>query len=496
MTGIGGFTGAAEGRGGHALAWQDLRGAELGIHPHPGGKPASHAVAFDLRLLRAGHAGREKYEFGARDSLIRPDADGSRPPEQPAGAGRRDGLGCGSSPASTRAGCFRHDRQDRAGGGPLPPGPPSPLLPLRRQLSERRRPRPRRQRAHGQSARATLRPKSSGRRSRWPRTIIWRRGSPPSSTGQAVDDPAPPVGQDVHADAVVRPPRRRHPRHQRPRHRHLGPLRPFARASRSAQTLGGRRHARLPAYATIYPLEDSPARITEQIAPLLEQGFRHLKVCVEPWWAEPARVCSQNLTHLRDLVGQERGLMLDVAQEFSRLDQLAPYPRPAGRAQFRVDRVALSARRRRRARAPPRRDAHSHRRRRPGPHHLQGVRALHRGRRLRHSPAGPHDVRRLHRGACDSPGCWRAPATASSPTPTTPTSPSRPISTSWPRSRSRAWSSIRRVRHACGRNSFTASPPIGDDGTIPVPSGPGLGVTLNPDALAAYAVSPGAEASR
>ena len=84
-----------------------------------------------------------------------------------------------------------------------------------------------------------------------------------------------------------------------------------------SEALGGARHKRLPAYATIYPLEDTPARITEQVTPLLDQGFRHLKVCVEPWWAEPARV-RQNLTHLRDVVGPERGLMLDVAQAYAR----------------------------------------------------------------------------------------------------------------------------------------------------------------------------------
>ena len=90
------------------------------------------------------------------------------------------------------------------------------------------------------------------------------------------------------------------------------------------EALGGGRHQRLPAYATIYPLQDEPARIAEQVMPLLDRGFRHLKICVDPWWAEPELV-RRNLTHLRDLVGPERGLMLDVAQEFTRLDQLAPF---------------------------------------------------------------------------------------------------------------------------------------------------------------------------
>ena len=81
--------------------------------------------------------------------------------------------------------------------------------------------------------------------------------------------------------------------------------------------LGGSRHDCLPAYATIYPLEDTPARTDAQVMPLLERGFRHLKICVEPWWNEPDGV-RRNLSHLRDLVGSERGLMLDVAQEYTR----------------------------------------------------------------------------------------------------------------------------------------------------------------------------------
>ena len=88
--------------------------------------------------------------------------------------------------------------------------------------------------------------------------------------------------------------------------------------------LGGSRHERLPVYATIYPLADEPEGIAAQVEPLLDRGFRHLKICVDPWWAEPARV-RRNLSHLRNLVGSARSLMLDVAQEFTRLDELAPF---------------------------------------------------------------------------------------------------------------------------------------------------------------------------
>ncbi|MGO4910507.1 mandelate racemase/muconate lactonizing enzyme family protein [Pseudorhodobacter sp. W20_MBD10_FR17] len=88
--------------------------------------------------------------------------------------------------------------------------------------------------------------------------------------------------------------------------------------------LGVKHHDRLPVYATIYPLEDTADKITAQVAPLLEAGFRHLKVCVEPWWCDHDLV-QQNLTHLRAIVGPDRGLMLDVAQEFQRLAQMEPF---------------------------------------------------------------------------------------------------------------------------------------------------------------------------
>jgi L-alanine-DL-glutamate epimerase-like enolase superfamily enzyme len=88
--------------------------------------------------------------------------------------------------------------------------------------------------------------------------------------------------------------------------------------------LGVKHHDRLPAYATIYPLEDTASRITAQVAPLLDSGFRHLKICVDPWWSDHDLV-RKNLTHLRAIVGPDRGLMLDVAQEFQRFAQLDPF---------------------------------------------------------------------------------------------------------------------------------------------------------------------------
>ncbi|MFZ1470462.1 MAG: mandelate racemase/muconate lactonizing enzyme family protein [Paracoccaceae bacterium] len=88
--------------------------------------------------------------------------------------------------------------------------------------------------------------------------------------------------------------------------------------------LGTARRNRLPAYATIYPMADTPEGITSQVTHLLKGGFRNIKFCVDPWWCDVG-VVHTNLRHLRRIVGPDCGLMLDVAQEFERLDQLAPF---------------------------------------------------------------------------------------------------------------------------------------------------------------------------
>ena len=260
------------------------------------------------------------------------------------------------------------------------------------------------------------------------------------------------------------------------------------------EALGGALHARLPAYATIYPLEDAPARITEQITPLLEQGFRHIKVCVEPWWTEPARV-RQNLAHLRDLVGQERGLMLDVAQEFTRLDQLAPFLDLLAELDFAwiespfpLDDVAEHARLRAATRIPI------------------GVGDLGLTTCKEYAPfiaAGAFDIAQpdltMFGGFTEAlrlarmlEGTGRRIVPHAYNTDITIAANLHFLATQQEPGLIEYSTSPSRLRQELVRGL----PPIGDDGTIPVPDGPGLGVALNPDAVAAFAVGPGAEASR
>ena len=266
-----------------------------------------------------------------------------------------------------------------------------------------------------------------------------------------------------------------------------------SKGSPVCEALGERCHDRLPAYATIYPLEDTPSRITAQVAPRLDQGFRALKVCVEPWWEEPARV-QRNLAHLRDLVGADRGLMLDVAQAFTRLDQLAPYLDLLAElkfawieAPFPLDDVAGHAR----LHAPPRSIP-------------VGVGDLGLTTCKEFAPflvADAFDIAQpdltmfggfteAQRLAEMLAGTGRRIVPHAYNTDITIAANLHFMATQREAGLIEYSTSPSRLRRAL----VHGLPPIDDDGTIAVPTGPGLGVTLNADAVDEF--SRGAEASR
>ena len=260
------------------------------------------------------------------------------------------------------------------------------------------------------------------------------------------------------------------------------------------KALGGSRHDRLPAYATIYPLEDTPALIDAQVVPLLNQGFRHLKICVEPWWSEPDRV-RRNLPHLRHLVGPERGLMLDVAQEYTRFEQLEPFLDLLAaldfawiEAPFPLDNVEDHARLRASTRIPI----------------GVGDLALTACREFEPFLAadafdiaqpdltifgGFTEAQRLAQmldgtGRRIVPHAYNTDITIAANLHFLATQP-EPELVEYSTSPSR-------LRQGLVRGLA----PINADGMIPVPTGPGLGVMLNPDAVAEFALSRAAEASR
>ncbi|QVM86554.1 hypothetical protein I0D68_11760 [Pseudomonas lalucatii] len=91
-----------------------------------------------------------------------------------------------------------------------------------------------------------------------------------------------------------------------------------------AQLFRGLKHKQLPVYATLYPMQAEPELFQQQVGACLEQGFKRIKICVEPWWQDSAKAIG-NLQRLREFVGPEVELMLDVAMEFTRFEQLEPF---------------------------------------------------------------------------------------------------------------------------------------------------------------------------
>lgn len=87
---------------------------------------------------------------------------------------------------------------------------------------------------------------------------------------------------------------------------------------------GQKQHNRIPAYATIYPMAADESEFSKQVLQCLDQGFKRIKICVEPWWQDH-QLAIHNLQALRALVGKDIELMLDVALEFDHLAQLQPF---------------------------------------------------------------------------------------------------------------------------------------------------------------------------
>lgn len=88
--------------------------------------------------------------------------------------------------------------------------------------------------------------------------------------------------------------------------------------------LGGAKRTEVDAYATIYPMQQQRSAFQQQLSNCLSQGFKRVKICVEPWWQDIS-LAIDNLKAVREFVGPDIELMLDVAAEFDRLDQLSPF---------------------------------------------------------------------------------------------------------------------------------------------------------------------------
>lgn len=86
--------------------------------------------------------------------------------------------------------------------------------------------------------------------------------------------------------------------------------------------LGGLKHHKIPAYATIYPMDKDNWKV--QIDEVLSKNFKKIKICVESWWSDE-EFTKDTLRHLRNYIGDDIDLMLDVALAITNLEELEKF---------------------------------------------------------------------------------------------------------------------------------------------------------------------------
>jgi L-alanine-DL-glutamate epimerase-like enolase superfamily enzyme len=85
-----------------------------------------------------------------------------------------------------------------------------------------------------------------------------------------------------------------------------------------SRALGQRRQERLPAYGTIYPLGETPDEARRAIDRGLALGLKAIKICAEPSWSRDPALAERLVRAARDHVGPGVTLMLDAAGAWQR----------------------------------------------------------------------------------------------------------------------------------------------------------------------------------
>ena len=79
------------------------------------------------------------------------------------------------------------------------------------------------------------------------------------------------------------------------------------------EMLGGRRRDRVKAYGTIYPLGNKPDDVRRNIDRGLDLGLKAIKICAEPHWRHDFASAEKLIRTARDHVGGQVDLMIDAA---------------------------------------------------------------------------------------------------------------------------------------------------------------------------------------
>jgi L-alanine-DL-glutamate epimerase-like enolase superfamily enzyme len=79
------------------------------------------------------------------------------------------------------------------------------------------------------------------------------------------------------------------------------------------EVLGERRRDRVKAYGTIYPLGETPDEVRKNIDRGLRLGLKAIKICAEPSWRDDIGRAEKLIRTARDHVGKDIDLMIDAA---------------------------------------------------------------------------------------------------------------------------------------------------------------------------------------
>jgi len=88
--------------------------------------------------------------------------------------------------------------------------------------------------------------------------------------------------------------------------------------------LSGIKQNKIPLYATIHSMEKEKVLWEKQITDVLDKGNKKIKINVESWWSDESQT-KLTLFELREFVGDEIELIIDITLELSTLKKLEPF---------------------------------------------------------------------------------------------------------------------------------------------------------------------------
>ncbi|HEY7690602.1 MAG TPA: mandelate racemase/muconate lactonizing enzyme family protein [Dongiaceae bacterium] len=91
-----------------------------------------------------------------------------------------------------------------------------------------------------------------------------------------------------------------------------------------AEVLGRKRRDRLLAYGTIYPLGATPDEVKRNIDRGLKMGLRAIKIAADPFWRDDLKLTESLIRAAREHVGPSIRLMVDLAGAITRAEQGLP----------------------------------------------------------------------------------------------------------------------------------------------------------------------------